>query len=28
LETSFHALPTSIDTVDEIDLTFVGPVVE
>ena len=28
LETSFHALPTSIDAVDEIDLTFVGPVVE
>ena len=28
LETSFHALPTSIDAVDELDLTFVGPVVE
>jgi len=27
LETTFHALPTSIDAVDEIDLIFVGPTV-
>jgi len=27
LETTFHALPTSIDTVDEIDLQFIGPTV-
>ena len=27
LETSFHALPTSIDAVDELDLIFVGPTV-
>jgi hypothetical protein len=28
LETTFHALPTSVDAVDEIDLVFVGPTVE
>jgi hypothetical protein len=28
LETSFHALPTSVDAVDELDLVFVGPTVE
>ena len=27
LETSFHALPTSVDTVDEIDFVFIGPTV-
>ena len=27
LETTFHALPTSIDAVDEIDLIFIGPTV-
>jgi len=27
LETTFHALPTSVDAVDEIDLVFVGPTV-
>ena len=27
LETTFHALPTSVDAVDEIDLIFVGPTV-
>ena len=27
LETTFHALPTSIDAVDEIDLQFIGPTV-
>ena len=27
LETTFHALPTSIDAVDEIDLIFLGPTV-
>ena len=27
LETSFHALPTSVDAVDEIDMIFVGPTV-
>ena len=27
LETNFHALPTSVDAVDEIDLIFIGPTV-
>ena len=27
LETSFHALPTSVDAVDEIDFIFIGPTV-
>ena len=27
LETTFHALPTSVDAVDEIDMIFVGPTV-
>ena len=27
LETTFHALPTSVDAVDEIDLIFIGPTV-
>ena len=27
LETTFHALPTSVDAVDELDLIFVGPTV-
>ena len=27
LETTFHALPTSVDATDEIDMIFVGPTV-
>ena len=27
LETTFHALPTSVDAVDEIDFIFIGPTV-